>query len=618
VTLAILRAKQPPGSIRPNVVVIRLGENTRMAAYYAGQAELAIADAANQAVIAAMEADRAESAVYTIENIRRSVLLNADLPIGFIEPNDFTGVSWASGFAHKRYCDGMAVWCMLPDDSTTREEWRIGTGPRARHPDDGIYYVAVNMAAVYNPTLQGTAATVRWVDVNTGNNANVGTEAAPYKTVPYAIGIVNGLGAGTYQINVKSADFIPSNSEGWDASTYTINANVKLSIVILPKGDGQQPWYLPGMRRSGYLKPNFAWSSIGGGWWKCITGSISAAAKNTPVVFDLSVHDPDGAPTPSLALTGTLADDAAVIAAGAGRPAFYRRVSDNHFYVKLASGAEPDPGVNFAYVENQAQLTMNLSEGARLHIKGLREVNNTSVSNLHGIQLRPTTVALGPTQPVVVHDIQAVLEDCEIYGTSGNAIVAFDVNRCVIWNCRSAYNWLDAVNQSSFYTPGNSNGTAMGSAQHMLVYGHVDSGHGPNGFKDQPTVNTSANGPTTHSRCNMEVIDSRFAGSNGSNAAVVGGAQMLPINVGLFDPKNVTPGADVYPACQLSSGNSAYDVNIKSAIYGLYCTGAARPFGRDFYVGPTAKMIQAHYRKRSFTKQVDSGGVLQDGYGGAM
>lgn len=550
--------------------------------------------------------------------LRSSLKLSGELPTGWVIPNEYTGVAWTEVWPWKRYSDGLYVWRMMPDNAATRASWRIDGAPRLRNPDDGIFYVGVLPAAVFDPTQQGVATVERTVHVNTGSNANVGSDALPFKTVDYGVAVFNALGPGTYRLIVKSNDFIPANSEGWDATSYTLGAGVKIKIDVQRRADGSKPWWLPGMRRTNYAKANFAWADAGDGWFICSTLAISAAAKNTPIVVDLSVLDADGRPTPSEGLTGVHADLAAVKAAANGRPAFYRHVATETFYCKLASGNEPDPGNNFAYVENQSAAAFLLSEGARFMLEGVRMVHNTSVVSNASIYLRQATVVLGPTQPVVEHDIQAVLYDNEFYCSSGNGILAFDVARCIVQGNRTGYCWLDAVSQHTFYAPGNSNGPAMGAAQHMFVNDHIDDFHGPNGFKDQPTVNTSSNGPTTHSRCNMEIDNSRFAHSHGSCAAVVGGAKILGLNVNLSDPNYVAPSEDVFAACYLSSGNSAYDVNIKSEFLGLFCTGSARPNARDFYVGPTGKMIQANYRNRSYRKQVQAGGILQDGYGNAL
>ncbi len=587
------------------------------------QAGQAVTDAEAQVALAGEEADRAEdaaadaqAAITLTSEVRQTALVQGVLPIGWVDPNEYTNVAWLNPLGIKFFSNGLKVWPMLPDAAATLAGWRAAGAPRQKFEDDGTIWVGVSLARFHDPTTSGSV-TQLYVNVNTGNNANDGlTIGAPKKTVESAIAAVNAGSAGTYQINLITTDFIPSNGEGWNAELY-INAGRKVKIYAVPRADGSKPWWLPGMRRSGYAKADFAWSDIGDGWWKSTAVGISAAAKNTSIVFDLSVLDADGAPTPGEALTGTLADDAAVKAAADGRPAFYYRAGDGAFYVKLASGDEPDPGINFAYVEVATSAQILIADTGRFMVEGLRVVNNAASSYGEHFQLRPQTLYLGASNPVYNHDIHAIFKGVELYGASGNALVFFDCDRAVVEDCTDAYTYLDGVNQSTFYTPGNSNGTDEGSAQHCFVDGHLSLYHGPAGFKSQLTANTSSNTFTSHSRCNMTILNSRGGFSNGSGVAIVGGAKCLAINVNSFGPKYVTPSEDVYPAAFLASGRSAYDVNIKSEIWAIHCTGMTRPNGRIFYVGPTARIVSVSFRG-TITKQVDSGGVLQDGFGGSL
>lgn len=507
---------------------------------------------------------------------------------------------------------------MLADVSTTRVEWRVPAGPRIIFPDTGVYWVAVSLDAVLDPTKQGNSVTSYEVNVNTGNNTTGnGTIGTPWKTVEKAITEINAGPAGVYQVNLRTTDFVPSNAEGWNTASITINPNRHVKINIVARGDGSKPWLLPGMRRTGYLKANFAWSNIGDGWWKCTTGAISAAAKNTPIVFDLGTLDAEGMPTPCLALTGTLADDAAVKAAASGQPAFYYRDTDHYFYVKLASGEEPDPGINFAYVENQGGYVFLLDQPCSLMIEGGRLVCNSATAGLPGFRIRPETLELGPTSPLVSHDITCVFKGTEVYGTSGNGWLMYDCAKFAHVGCKDGYCWIDGVNQSTYYTPGSCNDPLQGANLHGFVDEHLSLHHGANGFKNQPPLNASSNTFTTHSRCNLTMMNSQGGHSNGSGVAVVGGAKCLALNVDSHSPKFVTPATDTYPASWLASGASTYDANIKSEIWGVFCRGVTRPNGKTFYVGSTSRIVMAYYKDRT-TKQVDIGGVIQDGFGSVL
>jgi hypothetical protein len=537
------------------------------------------------------------------------------IPKGWIDPSAFASVTWVNALGVKFYSNGTRVYPMLPYVPATRTEWRVPFVPRVLFPGTREYWVAVDIDAVLDDTKQGNAVTIYEVNVNTGNDTTGnGTFALPWKTMERAFTAVNAGAAGVYQINLRTTDFVPANSEGWNPGEVTINPTRYVKIKIMERADGTKPWLLPGMRRSGYLKANFAWQDIGDGWFKCTTGSISAAAKNTPIVFDLGTLDENGMPTPCLALTGVLADDAAVKAAANGQPAFYRRVADNHFYVKLASGAEPDPGINFAYVEFYGFYGFLLDQPSSIMIEGGRLINNTGISVSHGFQVKPKTLTLGPAQPLVIHDIKAVFKDVEVYGVGGSAFVFFDCLKSAAIGCTDGYCWLDGVNQSTFYTPGNSNSTAMGSNQHCFVDDHLSLYHGVNGFKDQPDVNTSANTFTTHSRCNMTVLNSEGGYSNGSGVAVVGGAKCLTLNVNSHDPKYVAPAGDTFASSYLASGASQYDANIKSEIWGFHCQGVVHPNGKTFYVGTDARIIMVYFQDK-FSKQVDGAGIFQDGFG---
>ena len=560
-----------------------------------------------------------DSAKYDLEFVE-DLPSAGPLPSLWIYPNDYDGVNWTNALGVELYSDGSTIWPMLPDDATTLTGWRVGgSAPALRNPDDGLDYVAISLANRFDPTKQGAAVTQLYVNVNTGNNTTGdGTAPLPWKTVEKALTEINGGSDGVYQVNVITTDFIPGNSEGWNAATYTINAGKKVKLYFAPRGDGSKPWWLPGMRRTNYLKADFAWADIGDGWWKSTAVGISTAAKDTDIVFDLSVLDEDGMPTPSKALTGALADDAAVKAAAGDDPAFYYRSSDAAFYVKLASGDEPDPGNNFAYVETGTSNVIQLDETARFFAEGARAVHNAGVaSGAIPFTVRPLTVTLNPTAPVVVHDIEAGFKDFEVYGSSGHAWHFFDVHRFALEGCKDGYCGLDGVAQSTFYTPGNSNDPALGMAQHGFVDDHLSLYHGPNDFKDQPAVNVSANTFTTHSRANLDVYNSRGGFSNGSGVAVVSGAKALLLNVYSHDPKNVTPATDVYPAAYLAGTASPYSSSIRAEIWGFYCGASVGSFAKTFYAGPTGTIIMAEYRG-TYTKQVDSGGILQDGYGAAL
>lgn len=574
------------------------------ALHHAAKAE-GFADDAAASVVAA------EAAVSDIIN---EELIQGTLPQGWIEPDDYTGITYRNDYGVKFYSNGRRVWTMLPDEAATLEAWRIG-GVRVRNPDDGLYYVSVKMGLVKDPTLQGTAPIVIYVNNSTGNDTTGnGSEGTPYKTVEKAKAVIIADAVNdVFEVRLSTSTFIGGNAAGWNSNTQSFDDK---RVKIIGVG-ATKPWWLPGMR-NGYLKATFAWTDMGDGIWKCTTGSISAAAKNTKIVVDLSVLSADGMPTPSAYMGGPFADEAAILAAMAERPSFHNTAL-NEFYVKLASGDEPDPGVNFAYVELIVGNLFEIDEGGRLMIENIRAVMNYGNNIETGLmRFRPSTFTQGAAEPAVEHDVEVVLKDVENYGANADGFRHQSVARFIVQDCRLGLIREDGFDSSTLYTyPVNTNDTDEGLADHAFIDGLISDAHGDHEWRDQPAMAGTGNFITGHSQTWTTATNCRCRDTQGSSLAFVGGARCLALNCNPADPQEVTPGIDVYQAPYLASGNKVGDTSYGSAIYGIHNTGSVRPSGKMFYVGPTADMVQAHFRG-TVTKQVDSGGTLTDGYGNAL
>jgi hypothetical protein len=546
-----------------------------------------------------------------------AVITIGSLAVGWKDPADFVGMPYRNDFNVKFYCDGLRVYPMMPDDTAiTRPEWRRG-GLRVRHPVDGLYYVSISLARRYDPTLQGASFVTRYVDNVSGNDTTGDGQswATAFRTVEKVEAVMNADGVNNvYQCFVRSATFIGGNGAGWTNATHNINASKQLKVV----GVGQtKPWWLPGMRNS-FTKASFAWADMGNGIWRSTAGA-NAASRRTKVVFDLSVLDANGMPTPSESLAGPYADEAAILAAMAGKPTFHTTASEA-LYVKLASGAEPDPGLNFAYNELGVVNLFAIEEGGRLMIENIRACHNAgTASNSTLFSFRPKTYTQGASEPNVQHNNRVVLKDCEIYGSSGNGYSFLSISRAIVEDCKDGFCWLDGVNSHSLYSyPANSSSTDEGLYQHTWVDGHLSLFHGPNGFSGQPGVNASSNCYTDHDRGRGTILNSRGGFSNGSAFALVGGAKWLALNTNIFEPKYVVPAVDTYQAAYLSSGVAAGVPSDGSEIWLIDCTGnVRRGNGTTFYAGAGSKVIAAEYRGKK-TKQLIGTGTVLDGDGNAV
>jgi hypothetical protein len=543
------------------------------------------------------------------------------LPIGWIEPNDWANVSYRNDYGVKFYSDGARVYPMLLD-SSAKPEWRRG-GLRVRNPVDGLYYVSVSMARRYDPTLQGVGYQSRYVDNINGNDTTGDglTWATAFRTVEKVEAALNADGVNNiYVCFVRTSTFIGGNSAGWNNATHNLNANKQLKVV----GVGEsKPWWLPGMRNS-YTKATFAWVSMGNGIWKTTAVALNVNARRTKVVFDLSVLDANGMPTPSEYLAGPHADEAAILAAMADKPTFHTTAADA-LYVKLASGAEPDPGINYAYNELGVANIFAIEEGGRLMIENIRACHNAgTASNSTLFAFRPKTYTQGSSAPNVQHDNRVVLKDCEIYGSSGNGYSFLSIQRAIVEDCKDGFCWLDGVNTHSLYSyPANSNSTNEGMYQHTWVDGHMSLYHGPNGFGGQPAENMSSNCYTDHERGRGTVINARGGFSNGSAFAIVGGGKYLALNTNIFLPRYVAPATDTYQACYLASGVAAGVPADGSEIWLLNGTGNA-PRGNVpvgvvtqgvmFYASNNARVVAADFRGRK-TKFTSGTGAVLDGDG---
>lgn len=539
---------------------------------------------------------------------------------GWIRPNDYPDINgdYRNDYGVEFYSDGYKVHPMLPDDATaTPAAWR--TGLRIYHPTLAAWYVSVRMGDVYDPILSATPITY-YVNGTTGNDTTGdGSSGTPWKTVQKAFTTINASGSSVFEIRVSTSTYF-GNSGGFDTGNYTLAAGKKVTIVGQDVG-GAKPWYLP-LQRQSYTKATFAWSDMGNGIWRSTVavGTISQAAKDTPIVADLSVLDDDGCPTFSRWLAGPYADEAAILAAmAAAGPSFHTTGTTQ--YVKLASGAEPDPGVNFAYAELAGGNSFLLGDGCRLCIRNFRCVFNArTASGPTPWAFRPTTVTLGSAQPNPFYDIQVSLCDLEAYGFSGNAWQFHDIERAVVSRCKDAFTHLDGPTMSTFYTyPANSNSPEEGLYLHMFVEDHVSRFHGLNGmFRNQPTANLSANGLTGHSRSFTTAINGRFEASNGSNAGFVTGAKALLIACNFTDAKYVAPATAIRQANYLAHGAATIDPTDGTTIWAIYCTGAISPTGYQFHVEGAAAQIVAVDFRGVVTKSLVSGGTLVDGYGTAL
>ncbi len=538
--------------------------------------------------------------------------------IGWINPDDYVGISYRNDYGVKFFDNGMRRYTMRRDDYTTRDDWRIA-GIHITCPDDGLSYVAVNMARVRDPLLQGVAATIINVHNITGNDTTgTGSLVAPYRTVEKAIAVLNADPdlAKVWDVRVRTTSFIGGNSAGWSLGTHTIAAGKKVHI----HGVGAtRPVLMPQVRNN-FSKAMFAWQHLGGGVYKSTAGAISVGARNTNIVCDLSINDENGMPIFGEWLAGPFADDDAVVTAMAGRTSAFHTSAANALYVKLASGAEPDPGINYAYVELSGAFALALGEGSRVKISNFRIITNAGVVTQTPLFARPAVYALGPSQPNVEHDNELVFEDIESYGSSGNAFGMQSVRRWVVWNSKDGHSWLDGPNPHSLYTSTNSNSPLEGSWQHTLIWWHLSLHHGPNPyFRHKPAVNSSANAFTEHDRAWSTIGDSRGGASNGAVVAFVGGSKGLLIGVDTHDPKQVVPSAEVYSAAYLAAGHAAFAPADPTELFLIDCAGWARPYGKTFYLEGAAKIVAAEFRHDGpIRKQLAGTGTLTDGYGGNL
>jgi hypothetical protein len=562
-------------------------------------------------------ADAVSAAVNVLQATTTASVTIGVLPVGWVEPTDYVGIDYRNDYGIKFYSDGVSIYPMLVDDNNLRAGWRNG-GIRSRHPLDGLYYASISMARRYDPSLQGLGLQERFVDNINGNDAWDGLSwGTAFRTVERAFAVCNADGVNNiYVAYVRTSTFIGGNAAGWTAGTHNLLPGKQLKIV----GTGaMKPWHLPGMRNS-YTRTSFAWADMGNGIWKA-TGGVSVAARKTKVVFDLSVLDSYGMPTPSENLPGPYADEAAILAAMAGKPTFHTTSSDT-LYVKLASGAEPDPGVNFAYVELAATNLFAVDNNATLMIEGFRTIHNGGTTNVAvWFAARPRTYTSNSTAPNVDHQNKVIFKNCEIYGSSGNGFSFLSISRAIVEGCRDGYCWLDGVNTHSLYTYGTGSSSPLeGLLQHTWIDSHISMFHGPNGFGGQPAVNASSNTYTDHDRGRGTIINSIGGFSNGGSVAIVGGAKYLCINVNIFEPKYVDPAVDTFQAAYLSSGNAlAPSVNTDgSEIWAIHCTGnVRRNNGSMFYAGGRGRVVAAEFRGRK-TKQLVGSGAALDGDGIAL
>lgn len=563
----------------------------------------------------ATDAAAAAAAAAYLVRIDDRLKTATNLPAGWVIPAD-CGVTYNNHFDVSICCDGLRDIPFMTDVAAVRPEWR-GTRRRILA---GVAMIEVLMERRFDPTLQGVAASVRYVHTVTGNNANDGlTAGTAWKTIPYAVATTGADGSiAVADIRTNTSTFYGGNAAGWDASTLAILKPTKITDISGGK------WLLPGMRNS-YTKALFAWTNMGGGIWKCSTGSISAAAKNSNVVFDLSVLDEDGAPTPSRALAGPYANEAAILAAMAAEPSFFYQASTTSWYVRLASEAEPDPGVNFAYVETGVGNRFDMEAGARLHVKGFRAVHNAGASSSSIWWFaRPRTYTIGPAAPNVIHDNVVLLEECEIYGSSGNAFGSQSINRMLTIRCKEKYAWLDAFNMHTLYNwPASSNSIVEGLNDHWWVDQCVFEHNGPNMFKSQPAVNTSCNGPTAHARCRMTVLNTRGGFTHGAIVAATGGAKIFLFNPNPYEPTNTTTG-DGSTSCKAvywSDGNAIGDSTDGSLVAVFHGTGNVKNDGVMFYFNKNAKIMAEDFRgKRTVLNGggAPGGGSAVDGRGVAL
>ncbi|MDQ0250960.1 hypothetical protein J2W22_003024 [Sphingomonas kyeonggiensis] len=548
--------------------------------------------------------------------------LNGNLPIGWIDLADNGITGYENDYGVTWFSNGLRCISMMPETYNIRAEWKGAL--RLRNPADGLTYIEVLVERIYDPTKQGIAAAVRYVHTDTGNDANNGlTPGTAWKTVNYAVTQINADGSSVvFDLLVDSTTFIAGNAQGWDTGNMLIGTPGNPKRLRIKNIGAGRPWLLPGMRGN-YTMATFAWIPKGNGIWACSTGAISAAAKNSPFVADLSVLDADGAPTFSDALAGPFADEAAVLVPMQDRPSFYYLAATGTWYVKLASGAKPNPGVNFAYSELQAGNTFSLAEGSRLLVENFRCVFNCGAADQAiFFWAHPQTYTIGAAAPNVVHDIQVTWIDCESYGSSGNSFGSRSVTRTIIKRCKAKYGWLDGVNTHSLYVPGNSNAPEQGSAQHTWVEDFVAEHLGPNNFKGQPAVNTSCNAITDHDRGRTTAVNCRGGLTYGAVFAFTGGAKGLALNCNMYEPTNTTTGAGA--AQGTTSCKSPYWADGASStapfdgteLWLVHCTGQVKNSGAMFYLNTAARIVAVEFRGKKSTLKVNmtTGGIV-DGVG---
>ena len=531
------------------------------------------------------ETNAANSAA-SVSKIATALAIKGPMPYGWFDPTSYSDGAWyRNDYSVKFWSDGQRLYTMMPlSGSGVLQSWWDATKLIVPYTDNnGTPYVAVSLDNVYDPCLQGVAYTTIHVSDAGNDTTGDGSSGAPYRTLDKAITVMNGLAAGTYEILVHcTGNFIGNDT--WALKTYAVAQKCRI------RANDPTKWLIP-TTRSSYTAALFNWQSLGSGVYQCLASNanISAGAKNSPVIYDLSVTDGNGKPIACQWVQGPFADATSAKNAllAVNGPA-YTYDTTNGLVLILASGGSPVPGVNFGYCELTSGHQFGCQEGGRLLLDGFKMLRAQG-DNISGDNwsFRPSTFTIGSTAPNVDHDTQYVGRNLVSLGSSGNGFHCDSPHRCIWVGCTSYDDWLDGFNIHSLYTyPANSNSTVVGSLDHTFIDRCKTFHHGPGDGRRSAnlTVNTSSNTFTSHDRERVTIINSLGVQSHGSALAIVLGSHVLSAFNLHANPKYVTPAVEIYPAAAMSDSMGSDGVEA-AAIFSYADTYYSGGQGCNFYAG---------------------------------
>lgn len=597
-----------------NGVYEYVGGAARLAqSFYAGVATVVqplvddAEDAADRAELAALQAADAVALLRVSSRIeaQRKKLAAIGFPVGIVRLPDYGFTDYENAYNVRFYSDGSLIWPMVKVDASWREEWASG-GLTYRDPADASLWRSVLLSRRFDPTRQGAAFVTRYVRYSNGIDSTTGSQGqsadTPWKRLGYAINTALASGQLT-RIVVKD------NWLGSDSLPPTITITASISIVCDPDNGSGRAWW-SNMRET-YTQTVFNWQDKGSGIWLCAepNGTINQAVKATPSMFDLGTLDEDTAPTPMRPLTGTFANEAAILAALApGQWYNDTTASPPKLYVRRYDGAKPNPGVNWSYVEGAFKQRVNVADGVVAHFSRLAVLSTSSNGDGGPQGFYGVATSVTVPGPRVEKTGQLWLEHPQVYGASGNAILYYDIARGGPDFLLSKHNRDDAFGNHTFYVYSNVNTgdrTLEGRHIHNWCFAALGADHGENGFINQPALGGSSNLVTEHDQCRMTSLNCVGTTFNGALFATVSGAKSWHINAFGSDP-TIADTTAVPKSIFWCDGQSAAGVTAQMNVLGG--SGQVAPDGKVFAV-TTGGAIRVAAFRGPITKKLTSGTI---------